>query len=127
MTLQELQQEIDRRFELQKLYIQSVQSGYFESRSRYFQGLSTHSAIPADGQELAPDLGLEKPIDQAETWLDVGQLPAQMLSQMEINVYHSQQGHGYFVVLRFQYGNDIWEKSINFGPEESFGHDWRIA
>ena len=127
MTREEIQAEIDRRFELQRPYIESVQAQYFATHGRYFQGLSTHSVMPADGVEIAPDRGLERPSDQAEGWLDVGQLPAQMLSQMEINVYDSSIGRGYFVVLEFRWEGSICRRQINFGPEESFGHDWRVV
>ncbi|MFN3652224.1 MAG: hypothetical protein ACK47B_21815 [Armatimonadota bacterium] len=121
---QVIRDAISARLTAQWSYILSCQETYFAAHGRYAQGLRTHSEIPADGQELAPDLGMERPTDQAECWIDLAMLPGSMLSAMEIDVYEGPQGHGFVVRLLVVLNGQLWVLERQHGPEAGRDRDW---
>lgn len=97
---------------------------------RFFQGLATHSAIPQDGAEVAPD-GLDtRPAYQAETWRDLFGLtfPNTLPFSLECHQYVNQAGQrGYFVVIRARVQGVTWRRSRGIGAESAqFNDAWKV-
>lgn len=117
-TLKETQAKIDQVVDQHRDHVWGRQVAYFGPEGRYFQGLATHSAKPADGAVTAPDALANKPTDQAKSWNDAGfALPATMPMSLAINAYEGPQGHGYELILEFEFGGASYRRVENIGPE----------
>jgi len=125
MTAEEIRGTVDTRLVGRWSEIQQAQAGYHATHGRYAQGLLTHSSIPADGVEAAPDRKHAKPTDQAESWEQLSNLPATMMSALRLDVYDGPEGVGYVVVVGVRIGGRLWQKRINVGPETWRAHGWR--
>lgn len=125
MTKDEILAEIDTRLAGRFGELSAAQDAYYAAHGRYAQGLDTHSTLPADGIEAAPDRSAAHPTDQAESWADLGSLPAAMLSRLRMDVYESPQGHGYVVVSEVRIAGELCRKALNVGPETSRAHGWQ--
>lgn len=126
MTPQEVRDEIDLRVTAAWAAIQGAQAAYFAGHGHYWQGLPSHSSIPANGAEVAPDLAGESPSDQNETWSDMGLLPALTLSRLRMDVYAGPAGPGYALISEVELGGAIWERVWHSGPETWRSFGWRI-
>lgn len=96
-------------------------------RGGYFQGLRSHSAIPADGAAASPDRLTSKPTDQADTltsfWEGAG-LPAKTPFALSVNVYDGPQGRGFEVVYLAVVGGQTYSRIVNVGPETQRETPW---
>ncbi len=100
-----------------------IQASYLGAHGRYWQGLRSHAALPADGNGEAPDLS-RKPTDQTESWQDVRvPLPAAMVIATQVDVYDGPLGRGYIVAGELEIVGRRWRRAIGVGPEAR-SHDW---
>lgn len=107
--------------------LMAAQAAYYAANGTYFQGLPTHSEIPADGAELPPDRVDDHPTDQPVSWSDAAteyslSVPETMGSVLRIDVYDGPGGAGWVTVVETMIDGQLWRRSINFGPEA-----WRSA
>lgn len=106
--------------------IQSVQSDYHATHGRYWQGLRTHSVIPANGGEDAPDIGTTTPTDQPDVW--PGVLVANALPMaLTIDTYDGPAGQGYIARLYVQAIGNVYMRSAQVGAESWHAHGWRLV
>jgi hypothetical protein len=114
--------------------IRTRQEAYRARTGRYWQGLVTHSVIPADGIAAPADRLAEKPADVAESWADghdPGSSPGEVLAATEpmalrIDVYDGPAGHGYVVTALVRHGAEVWGRSWNVGAEVWREADWAL-
>lgn len=125
-TTQEVLARIDQRFAAERSRIEAGQQAYRAAKGRYFQGLPTHSAVPL--ADAAPDRAADHPADQAESWLDMGGLPASMRSRLAIDVYDGLSGRGYTITLTARMADGTeWARRANVGLDTEREHGWRPA
>lgn len=121
MTAEEIRVEIDNRLTALLGMIGEKQAQFKAQYGIYFQLLPTHSVVPADGAELAPDQATIKPDYQALSGADMGGLPEMAMSSTRIDTYQGAQGQGYVITSSVMLGGELWERSVNVGPE-----GWRV-
>jgi hypothetical protein len=103
-------------------YIAERQEIYVARYGRYFQGLRTHSVIPADGAQASPDLVARKAPRVKQSWGEAASLPAKMRTCMQCDRYVLPGGRqGYTLVFRIKVGADVWVRRVN----GIFAHGWR--
>lgn len=98
----------------------------------YWQGLNSHSAIPAHvtaaDNDITPDQLDSQPTDQPVSWNDADFIPQPITTwpcSLQVNVYDGPSGVGYTAVATFLHGGDEYRKTINSGPETYREHDWQ--
>lgn len=126
MTPQELRTEIDSRLNAQLQMIATKQEQFKGVYGIYFQLMPTHSVIPADGEERAPDQTGNKPHYQALSGADMGGVPEQAMSSTKIDAYQGPLGQGYAITSSVTLEGDLWERTINVGPESWRNADWKV-
>jgi hypothetical protein len=110
--------------------LQAFEAAYQLNHRGYFQSLASHSVVPADGAALAPDKLASGPTDQAETltafWSDA-QLVAEIPYSFRTDVYDGPDGQGYVLSVQVQLGGELWERSVNVGPETYRETPWHVV
>jgi len=102
----------------------AIQEAFRSVYGRYWQGLRTHTVVPADGAKTPPDLN-RKPSDQEESWATFGlALPAQTEAALSVDVYESRAGHGYVVNADVIVAGVHYRRSRNFGPDSRHERHW---
>lgn len=106
------------------------QENFRANRGRYWQGLRTHTTVPAhtnstDGSKLGDRLN-EGPGDQFSTWLNV--FP-EWLSELLpvtvwIDVYDGPEGHGWVGGIEATHNGNLWRRTQNVGPESWRTQGW---
>lgn len=91
--------------------IEVVQTSYYQTHGRYFQGLQTSKSIPTS--DIAPDNLDVKPFYQTEKWSDFIKFPNKLPFQIEIHQYKGPKGDGYQVFFRDKKGM----RSYGYGPD----------
>jgi hypothetical protein len=124
-TLSEIRQTVNNWLAVRWPVLVDRQEQYFASREHYFQGLWTHSAAPIDGAETSPDRLAASPTDQAARWPDFITLPDLLPCALRLDVYESEEGHGWIAVLRIQVAGTIYERQAQVGPDETRTSDWQ--
>ncbi len=100
------------------------QPSYYQQHGYYWQGLQTPADLPVDGVESLFDKN-RKPSDQAESWQDVAaDIPLAGPITVEVNVYVGPLGAGYEIVGQIVLAGKLWQKCVNFGPEDGRAFDW---
>jgi hypothetical protein len=106
--------------------LETFQSEYVATKSRYFQALPSHSQAP--DSPTAPDRISSRPTDQVETlgyfWNNATTLPAEQNWSISIDVYRGPLGRGYVLNVETKVDGQIWRRSINFGPEPYRHEPW---
>lgn len=109
--------------------LQAYEINYLDAKGHgYLQALWSHSAPPADGALVAPDLLISKPTDQAESFFDLwsaviitdGKVPV----RLRIDVYDGPSGKGYVIVVESIIAGSTYTRSINTGSEKWREQDW---
>lgn len=109
--------------------LQAYEINYLDAKGHgYLQALWSHSAPPADGALVAPDLLISKPTDQAESFFDLwsaviitdGKVPV----RLRIDVYDGPSGKGYVIVVESIIAGSTYTRSINTGGEAWREQDW---
>ena len=96
-------------------------------RNKYFQMLESHSIVPKDNVETAPDVGNKTPTDQSETYTDFGlALNLIMPLSVRIDVYEDDNGWGFTLTGTTQDGADVYMKTKNYGYHTDREIDWII-
>lgn len=104
--------------------IQARQAVRFANTGNYAQFLWSHTAAPADGVEAAPD-GTAKPTNEAAGWQAVlADLLPTMAFRLRIDVYDGPSGKGYVATAQVKFGNQVWERAQNSGPETWRTRGW---
>jgi hypothetical protein len=97
---------------------------------RFFQGLRSHSVVPAGGQAAAPDRLSSRPTDQAETLGELwngAQLPGLVPFALTINVYDGPDGRGWEAVIEMVDNGQLWQRVVNSGPETWREQPWALV
>ena len=112
--------------------IQDRQAAYYAAHGCYWQGFITHSAIPADGVDVAPDRLLLHPTDQRETWVDVGLELPNIPFAIKVDVYKGPNiteefptGEGYSATVYVRYQGTLYSRTAQHGPEIWRVEEWR--
>src|SRR3990172_1113693 len=109
--------------------LQAYEINYLDAKGRgYMQALWSHSAPPADGALVAPDLLASKPTDQAESLADLwsavviasGEIPV----RLRIDVYDGPDGKGYVIIVECIVSARTYTRSINTGGEKWREQAW---
>ena len=109
--------------------LQAYEINYLDAKGRgYMQALWSHSAPPADGALVAPDLLTSKPTDQAESFADLwsavvvadGKIPV----RLRIDVYDGPDGKGHVITVECIVAARTYTRSINTGGEKWREQDW---
>src|SRR3989304_5055575 len=109
--------------------LQAYEINYLDAKGRgYMQALWSHSAPPADGALVAPDLLASKPTDQAESLADLwsavviasGEIPV----RLRIDVYDGPDGKGYVIIVECIVAARTYTRSINTGGEKWREQAW---
>lgn len=124
-TPQEIRDDVDLRLAALRPTLVARQATYLGLRRRYFQGLRTHDAIPADGIDSAPDQLAGAPTDQAEDWNAFGLSPgASVPYALVLDVYQGRDGHGFVASVLVRILGRLWRRRQNFGPETYRDRAW---
>jgi hypothetical protein len=106
-------------------YLESYQADYFAANGRYYQALISHSSAP--NVPTPPDGLSNMPSDQDENlayFWDIAELPASLNWSLKIDTYSGPDGDGYVLTVAAKIQGDIWERSINYGPDTWRAADW---
>lgn len=99
-------------------------------KSGYYQTLISASTVPADGAAVAPDKLATGPTDQPEKltdfWADA-KLPAQLPYAFMTDVYDGPDGQGYVLTVQVRIGAELWQQSVNTGPERWRDDPWHVV
>lgn len=94
ITADEIRAAIDTRLAQLWSAIQTKENQYYAVHGHYWQGLRTHTILPADGATALPDIGAMTPTDQPDSWpLTLRSTPIEMA--LVIDVYSGPLGEGY--------------------------------
>lgn len=116
---------IDAQVDVMLPYLTSFQSDYYQTYSRYFQALQSHSTIPS--VPTAPDNLSGRPEDQEQDlayFWSVANLPDEIAWSFRIDTYSGSEGDGYVLICVTKVDGVNWYRSINFGPEEWRAFGW---
>lgn len=124
MTTEEIFAAIDLAISSRWELIIAQQEAFLAATGSYWQGLETHSVIPANGAATAPDLAGQTPTDQPFSWLDMQGLPPEMSAALRCDIYAGPMGKGYVLTASVEVDGVFYEKAINVGPDTSRAHEW---
>jgi hypothetical protein len=129
-TLNQVRTAVDDFLEAKWPNVVARQETFFANHGRYWQGLRTHSLIPAhttnaDGS-VEPDLIDGRPSDEPASWRDAFPNWASDLFPMVffIDAYHGPQGHGWVGTVIAQWNNELYTRSRNVGAETFRTRAW---
>jgi hypothetical protein len=118
----------DQRLSLLWPDLLDAQIKHHTAHGKYFQGLRTHSAIPEDGQNSAPDRLSSHPTDQSTSWSDFLTVsPSELPMSLGINVYSGHYGEGFVVIMDVVESGAHYRKAVAAGREFWQSHDWEIV
>lgn len=131
-TLAQLRTRVDDWLAARWPTVLARQDTFFANRGRYWQGLITHTVVPAhttaaDADTVADRLSF-KPTDQAQSWLDVlAELSGIAFpAALAVDVYDGTQGKGYVATIFVRYNGTIYTRSKNVGPESYRDVAWQV-
>jgi hypothetical protein len=109
--------------------IQQAQSNWYTGRGRYWQGLLTHFATPADGNDVPPDRLWAYPSDQPYNWEFHSLLDAYtgLPFAAYVDVYQARHGAGYVACVQVRLANQLQRRCNQYGPEQGRAHGWQIV
>lgn len=108
------------------------QENFRSNKGRYWQGLPTHTVIPAwlsnqDGSALGDRLNIS-PDDQGafSTWANVFPewLTDLLPAQLRVDVYDGPQGQGWTLTATVTHNGNKWRRVVNVGPESNRAQGW---
>lgn len=113
--------------------ITARQENYKSNRGNYWQGVRTHTVVPAhtngaDGDTI-PDRLEQEPSDAFSDWKNV--FPewdgVAIPCALQCDVYESPQGKGYVATVFIRYNGVLYSRSRNVGPESHRTEAWHIV
>ena len=111
---------VDTELSAHQPRLTTFQESYLAATGRYFQALASHSSAPADGNVAVPDRLTAGPTDQAETcafmWQQLA-LAGALNYSTRVDVYDGPQGKGYLHTVSVILSGQLWERTLNTGPE----------
>ena len=123
-TPAQIRQAVDDRLAALWTAIQNKEAAYYAANGKYWQGLRTMSAIPADGATALPDIGTATPTDQPDSWpLALRQVAMEMA--LRIDTYAGAQGNGYVATVFVSINGTVWRRAAQVGPETWRQHGWQ--
>ena len=115
-TLNEIRDAIDARLASLWPHIAARQNTYFANHGKYFQGIITPGALPADGQEITPDLTL-RPHDQTQTWANANfNLGVTIPMRIALDTYAGPLGPGWVGRVWVRVQGRTWTRARGVGP-----------
>ena len=116
-TPQQIRDAVDAKVDLILPAVQTRQASFLPANGQYWQGLKTHTVEPADGVEIAPDIGTKTPTDQTDAPYPLTIRNTAMPMAIEIDVYDGPYGKGYQVILFVKIVDIVWMRVFQFGAE----------
>lgn len=124
MTLQQIKDAADAKLATLWTAVQNKEAAYFAANNRYWQGLLTHSVIPAEGAEVLPNIGTASPSYQNDPYPSALRNVALPFA-LEIHQYVCPDGtKGYQAFIYVYVLGDLWTRSAQVGPETFRGYGW---
>lgn len=125
-TVQEIHDTIDADLSSRLPALIICQEAYLAVNDLYFQGLCTHSILPADGNSAAPDSLDLKPHYQVADWNDFGWNQGNNSYAMEIHQYDSLDGKGWLAVPQVSIAGEVHLRIQNTGPDTWRDVSWNV-
>jgi len=130
-TLAALRLRVDTWLTNRFSLLNSRQNAYFVSHGKYFQGLITHSALPAQTTAAtavaAPDGLTFHHADRSETWQDfLPEINETLAGAIVIDVYDGPQGKGWIVTVYVRYNGTTYRRIKSVGPDTSRDAPWEV-
>lgn len=130
LTPLQIQTKIDLLLNVFAPRMDTLQVGYLATHGAYWQGLTTHSALPnytVTDDPLAP--GDRRNLVAGSvvgSWLDnfPSLSPTTRFSALRMDVYDGPSGRGYALVSSFNQDGDTYEKTAQVGPETHRDEAW---
>jgi hypothetical protein len=114
--------------------ITNRQALYLANNGRYWQGLITHSAVPAHTTTVtnnaAPDRWTFKPTDVDLNWADAfpgGWSNEAVSAAIKFDVYAGPQGQGWIGTIFVRFNGTLYDRAANWGPETWRTYGWRTT
>lgn len=123
-TAAEIRQAVDTKLANLWSAIQTRQDSYFSANGRFWQGIRTHSATPADGTESLPDVGTAQPHYQSGAPWPTGIRTTALPMSIEVHQYDGPAGRGYQATVYVTIGGRTWTRTAQSGPETWRAHGW---
>lgn len=125
MTDAEIKAKVDTFLTTMWNTIKNREATYLANNGKYWQGKWSHSGIPAEGNDVAPDrTATDRPTDIVEKWTDIFTVPATMPCSVKVDVYNGPLGIGFVGTVQVSILGDVWERSQTFGPEDWKTQGW---
>lgn len=132
-TLNQLRTRVDAFLAAKWPTIVARQDNFFANRGRYWQGLRTHTIIPAHTNTITGDAVADRladnPADAFENWLaafpeweGIG-LPC----AVQVDSYESDAGKGWVATLYVTYSGVTYRRSRNVGPLSALTKAWEVV
>jgi hypothetical protein len=109
------------------------QDNFFINRGRYWQGLRTHTIVPAhtngaDGDSLCTELDAQ-PNDAFSNWRNAFPEWATepIPCALQCDVYDGPLGKGWFATIWIRYNGTLYKRSRNVGPESEHTQAWAVV
>jgi hypothetical protein len=107
--------------------IAQLQLEFYFLNGRPWQGLLTHSTIPADGNSAPADRLLSHPTDLTQNWIDFySGIPTSLHYAVRIDTYDGFGGRGFVSHLYVTVAGDLWHRAIDYGGG-GWTEQWSIA
>lgn len=131
-TLVQLRNRVDVWLTNRWPMVVSRQNAYLTNHGRYWQGLITHTSIPAHESTTSADSTGDKltlrPTDQTETWLDI--FPEwsseSLAAAVVMDVYSGPEGQGWIATVFVKFNGTIYKRTKATGPETWRDSVWSI-
>lgn len=105
--------------------VETKQQQYKAAQDRHWQGLRTHSTIPADGADTIPDRLHIKPSGVTASWDEMGANLVTTKSCLTVDEYQGPQGAGWVLTAMVRLGGVLWQRAIQRGPETWREQAWQ--
>jgi hypothetical protein len=116
----------DAQIDLLIPHLDDFQYQYYITNGRYYQALESHSAAP--DVPTVPDGIEQSPTDQPESlalfWEGYANLPDVLAWALRIDTYSGPDGEGYVLTVSTVINGEVWQRSINYGPDASRNAEW---
>ena len=125
MTLQQIRDAIDADLATLWPQVVSRQATYFTNHGRYWQGIVTHSVIPADGTATAADQLNLAPYYQADAWPTGAGISAFTKPYaLEIWEYNGPSGPGFVGFCWVRVAGNLYLRVKDCGVEDYRTQGW---
>lgn len=109
--------------------LDDFQYQYYVTNGRYYQALESHASAP--DVPVVPDGIDQSPTDQLEAlayfWTNVAELPEVLAWAFKVDTYNGPDGEGYVLTVSTVVNGNVWQRSINYGPDVSRNAAWYLV